>query len=113
MKRITLALLLALIAIPALAKDYKNPRLPVDQRVADMLKRMTLEEKDAKTPALWQGKAKIMDAQCNFAHDKAKDVLKSGMGQITRPSERKGPREMAEFTNAIQKYVMANTRLGI
>ena len=27
------------------APDYRNPNLPIEQRVADLLKRMTLEEK--------------------------------------------------------------------
>ncbi|MFL6216541.1 MAG: glycoside hydrolase family 3 N-terminal domain-containing protein [Blastocatellia bacterium] len=93
--------------------DYKNPRLSVEQRVADLLKRMTLEEKVAQTQALWQQKKLIMDDKGNFSPEKAKDVLKYGLGQITRPSEKKGPREMAEFTNAIQHWVMENTRLGI
>src|SRR5262249_51713032 len=93
--------------------DYKNPRLPVAQRVADLLRRMTLEEKVAQTQALWRQKRLIMDDKGNFSPEKAQAVLKYGMGQITRPSEKKGPREMAEFTNAIQKWVMANTRLGI
>src|SRR5204862_6700608 len=90
--------------------DYKNPRLPVEQRVADLLKRMTLEEKVAQTEALWKQKQAIMDGKGNFSPEKAKEVLKYGMGQITRPSEKKGPREMAEFTNAVQKWVMENTR---
>src|SRR5689334_20923875 len=93
--------------------DYKNPRLPVEQRVADLLKRMTLEEKVAQTQALWKMKSLIMDDHGNFSPEKAGAVLKNGMGQITRPSEQKGPRQMAEFTNAIQKWVMENTRLGI
>jgi len=93
--------------------DYKNPRLPVEQRVADLLKRMTLEEKVAQTQALWKMKSLIMDDHGNFSPQKAGAVLKYGMGQITRPSEQKGPRQMAEFTNAIQKWVMENTRLGI
>lgn len=93
--------------------DYKNPRLPVEQRVADLLKRMTLEEKVAQTQALWQQKRLIMDDKGNFSPEKARAVLKNGLGQITRPSEKKDPREMAEFTNAIQKWVMENTRLGI
>ena len=35
------------LAIPAqdAAPDYKNPRLPIEQRVSDLLSRMTLEEK--------------------------------------------------------------------
>ncbi|MFL6278084.1 MAG: glycoside hydrolase family 3 N-terminal domain-containing protein [Blastocatellia bacterium] len=93
--------------------EYKNPRLSVEQRVADLLKRMTLEEKVAQTQALWKMKSLIMDDKGSFSPEKARNVLKNGMGQITRPSEKKGPREMAEFTNAIQKWVMENTRLGI
>jgi len=110
-------LLILSFLIPARAQEamrpYKNRQLSVEQRVADLLSRMTLEEKVAQTQALWQKKALIMDANGNFAPDKAAAVLRYGMGQITRPSERKGPREMAEFTNAVQRWVMENTRLGI
>ena len=55
---------------------YRNAQLPVVQRVADLLGRMTLEEKVAQTHALWQRKALIMDARGNFAPEKAKEVLK-------------------------------------
>ncbi|MFB3924180.1 MAG: glycoside hydrolase family 3 N-terminal domain-containing protein [Terriglobia bacterium] len=92
---------------------YRNAQLPVEQRVADLLSRMTLEEKVAQTHALWQRKALIMDEQGNFAPEKAKEVLKNGIGQITRASEKKGPRENAVFTNAIQKFLREQTRLGI
>ncbi|MGD0580712.1 MAG: glycoside hydrolase family 3 N-terminal domain-containing protein, partial [Bryobacteraceae bacterium] len=95
------------------AAPYKDPKLPVEKRVADLLARMSVEEKVAQTLAIWKGKALIMDEAGNFAPAKAKDVLKNGLGQVTRPSEKKGPREMAEFTNAIQKWVIQNTRLGI
>ena len=93
--------------------DYRNPKLPVEQRVADLLSRMTLEEKVAQTHALWMRKALIMDAKGSFSPEKAREVLKNGMGQITRASERKGPRENAVFTNAIQKFLVEQTRLGI
>jgi beta-glucosidase len=93
--------------------DYRNPKLPVERRVADLLSRMTLEEKVAQTHALWMRKALIMDEKGNFSPEKAREVLKNGMGQITRASERKGPRENAVFTNAIQKFLAEQTRLGI
>jgi len=92
---------------------YRNSKLPVEQRVADLLSRMTLEEKVAQTHALWQRKSLIMDAQGNFSPEKAKEILKNGIGQITRASERKGPRENALFANAIQKFLVEQTRLGI
>lgn len=93
--------------------DYKNRNLPAERRVAGLLARMTLEEKVAQTQALWQMKTLITDANGNFDPQKAAGTLKFGLGQVTRAGEKKGPRAMAEFSNAIQKYVMENTRLGV
>src|SRR5271169_1879049 len=93
--------------------DYLNPQLPVEQRVADLLGRMTLEEKVAQTHALWQQKRLIMDAHGNFSPEKAEKILNNGIGEITRASELKGPRENAEFNNAIQRFLAEHTRLGI
>jgi hypothetical protein len=60
----TLALLLAVVASKpsdqarsqAQIADYKNPRLSVEQRVADLLSRMTLEEKIAQMTCLWSNR---------------------------------------------------------
>jgi beta-glucosidase-like glycosyl hydrolase len=93
--------------------DYRNPQLPVERRVADLLSRMTLEEKVAETHALWKGKRLIEDEKGDFSPEKAEAVLGNGIGEITRPSEGKGPRENALFSNAIQKYLVEHTRLGI
>ncbi|HET7841273.1 MAG TPA: glycoside hydrolase family 3 protein, partial [Terriglobia bacterium] len=95
------------------APDYKNPKLAVERRVADLLSRMTLEEKVAQTHALWQQKPLIMDDRGNFSPEKAASVLNNGIGEITRASENKGPRENAEFTNEIQRFLLEHTRLGI
>ena len=98
---------------------YKNPSLPVDARVADLLSRMTLDEKVAQTLAVWQQKRMLVDASGNFDPSKAAAVLKDGIGQITRVSDgiehgrRLSPRETVEFANAIQKWVIEHTRLGI
>ena len=48
-----------------------------------------------------------------FLPERAAVVLKQGLGEISRPSENRGPREMAEFTNTVQKWMKENTRLGI
>ena len=99
--------------------DYKNSRLPVDRRVADLLSRMTLEEKIAQLVCLW-GSRPQANPQTNFATDrgefspaKAAEVMKHGIGQIARQRERKDPREGAKFANAVQKWLVENTRLGI
>jgi beta-glucosidase len=92
---------------------YKNSKLSIDERVKDLLGRMTMEEKLAQTQCIWQQKKMILDDQGNFSAQKAKSYLPHGIGQIARPSENKKARQMAEFTNSIQKYFIENTRLGI
>ncbi len=101
------------------APPYKNARLPVEQRVADLLRRMTLEEKVAQLVCLWKSKPQVGPQPSSsidsgeFSPEKAREVMKHGVGQIARQNERKGPREGAIFANAVQKWLKENTRLGI
>jgi beta-glucosidase len=101
------------------APDYKNPRLPVDQRVADLLSRMTLEEKVAQMVCLWTGRPQAKPQtdfstdRGDFSPEQAAQVMKHGIGQIARQRERKDPRQGAIFANAVQKWLIENTRLGI
>jgi beta-glucosidase len=135
MKRPLPLFLLALVSLlagaprRAVARDaslakakYLDPKLPIDKRVADLLARMTLEEKIAQLHGYWFPKSGVLvDDQLRPAlgNDKAKALLAHGLGEISRPSENEdrkknlGPRQMAELTNALQKYVIEQTRLGI
>lgn len=103
------------VALP----DYKNPKLPVDQRVADLLSRMTLEEKVAQMVGLWQTRPQakpqtdFANSRGEFSPDKAREVMPQGIGHIARQRERMGPREGAMFANTVQKWLIENTRLGI
>ncbi|MGH7459583.1 MAG: glycoside hydrolase family 3 N-terminal domain-containing protein [Longimicrobiales bacterium] len=92
---------------------YLNASLPINQRVDDLLRRMTLEEKVGQMLSLWQGKAEITDAQGRFDPARAPQWFRTGIGRIERPSGGHGARAQAEYTNAIQRWVKANTRLGI
>src|SRR5438093_617599 len=99
---------------------YQDPKLPVEQRVTDLLKRMTLEEKIAQLKGSWQNRDNVKDPQAMFVDEKgnflpaqASQLLKNGLGEMSRPSEKRGPREMADFTNTLQKWMKENTRLGI
>ncbi len=92
---------------------YRDPALPTARRVDDLLARMTLEEKVAQMLCLWKGKQQITDAQGRFDPAKAPQWFRVGIGRIERPSDGHGARAEAEFTNAIQKWVKENTRLGI
>jgi beta-glucosidase len=96
---------------------YRDGKRPVEQRVADLLSRMTLEEKVAQLEGTWQNRqfpvTFFVDEKGAFQPDRAALVLKDGLGEMSRPSEHRAPREMAEFTNTIQKWLKENTRLGI
>ncbi len=103
------------VAVP----DYKNPNLPVDQRVNDLVNRMTIEEKVAQLTCLWSNRPQVKPqtdfstSRGEFSPEKARDVLKNGIGQIARQRERLDPREGAVFANAVQKWLIENTHLGI
>jgi beta-glucosidase len=99
---------------------YRDPKIAVEQRIADLLGRMTLEEKIAQMEGTWQNRGNqkdsnllFVDEKGRFVPERAGAVLKNGLGQMSRPSEQRGPRAMAEFTNTLQKWVKENTRLGI
>ncbi|HYG34052.1 MAG TPA: glycoside hydrolase family 3 N-terminal domain-containing protein [Clostridia bacterium] len=105
---------------------YKNPNLPASRRVKYLLARMTLEEKAAQMMCVWQHKQdKLLDDRGRFDLAKAKAAFRKGhgLGQVGRPSDAGSPpgepwkgqtaRGMAELTNAIQKFFLENSRLGI
>jgi beta-glucosidase len=99
---------------------FRNPHLPIEQRVADLLSRMTLEEKVAQLEGAWENRqffkdplSLFVDEKGAFLPERASVLLKNGLGEMSRPSEGKGPREMAVFTNTLQRWMRDNTRLGI
>ncbi len=101
------------------APVYKDATQPSARRVKDLLARMTLTEKAAQMLCIWQKKAEtLVDADGNFDLQKAKKAFRDGrgLGQVGRPSDAgggKNARDMAELTNAIQKFFLENSRLGI
>ncbi len=107
---------------------YKNAQAPVDERVKDLLSRMTLEEKVGQMLAIWGSKSEMMEG-LTFVPAKASKAYPAGFGQITRPSDRRGgpaapasagpagrwrtPGNTVKFTNDTQRWAMNDTRLGI
>jgi beta-glucosidase len=91
---------------------YQRPDLEVEQRVTDLLKRMTLEEKVAQLhSAPWQ--VDLQNDDGSFSKEKADAVLTNGICHVGRPGWQRSPRAAALLTNAIQKYLIEHTRLGI
>jgi len=80
---------------------------------------MTLEEKAAQMMCVWREKANtLVDAEGNFDRQKAKKAFRhgNGIGQVGRPSDAgkgRNARDTAELTNAIQRFFIENSRLGI
>jgi len=97
--------------------DYKNPKLSVEERVADLLNRMTLEEKVAQMIGIWGKKKSILfDENGNSTNERIVDHFPNGLGQIGRLSDTKptlSAKEMAAMANEIQKQFIEETRLGI
>jgi beta-glucosidase len=113
---------------------YKDPAQPVELRVRDLLSRMTLEEKAAQLIGIWLTKAQIQTPDGEFSPANASKNFPNGLGQVSRPTDRRGvkpptvvgaaagaeadavgrnARETARYTNAAQKWAMEQTRLGI
>jgi beta-glucosidase len=113
---------------------YKDPAQPIDARVQDLLGRMTLEEKAAQLIGIWLTKAKIQTPEGDFSPEEASKNFPNGLGQISRPTDRRGlkpatvvgaaagaedgsigrnAQQTAKYTNAAQKWAVEKTRLGI
>jgi beta-glucosidase len=114
----------AAAARPMADAPYWNASLPTEQRVADLLARMTLEEKIVQITALWDNKAEVQDAAYNFDPVKASQTHPDGIGTISRPSDLHGPasprttpprtiENSVAYVNAAQKWAREKTRLGI
>jgi beta-glucosidase len=80
---------------------YKNPKLPVKARVADLLKRMTLEEK-------------VAQLECETDRSEALKYLRTNnIGGVGTFSRDLSPKLSAEASNRIQSIACDSTRLGI
>ncbi|HLO61255.1 MAG TPA: glycoside hydrolase family 3 N-terminal domain-containing protein [Bacteroidales bacterium] len=90
---------------------YKNPKLPVEKRVKDLLKRMTIEEKAAQLMGLWNGGVEDFKEEIFKDPEKMKAVFGKGCHSI-HPAPF-GIKETVAMRNKIQQYLVENTRLGI
>ncbi|HET9371074.1 MAG TPA: glycoside hydrolase family 3 N-terminal domain-containing protein [Vicinamibacterales bacterium] len=115
-------LLAAVVMTASSTPVYQDPARAIDDRVADLLSRMTIEEKIAQLGGVWESKARMQTADGLFLPEKAAAILGQGMGHVARPSEIAGsptgprvrsPRAQAEYVNAVQRWVLENTRLKI
>ena len=91
---------------------YKNPAAPVEDRIQDLLARMTLDDK-CRQIDVWHPKMDLSKtAELNKAIASLGDTIKNGIGFLQFKVEMNYAAYQAQF-NAIQKYFIEQTRLGI
>ena len=83
---------------------YRNPKLTVEERAADLLQRMTLEEKvDQLTFAKRHAHASSPEEKQIFDE----------LSKLWREGSQVSPHDAAEIRNKAQHFLMEKTRLGI
>ncbi|HEY4209358.1 MAG TPA: glycoside hydrolase family 3 N-terminal domain-containing protein, partial [Puia sp.] len=90
---------------------YKDPQLPVDKRVADLLSRMTLEEKIRQLDMYWGKEVANMGGHEAQSWSEEKVIASLGNAGIGSVHDLYPIRP--EIVNQIERYAMEKTRLGI
>jgi beta-glucosidase len=89
--------------------DYKNPNLAIEDRVADLLSRMTLEEKIQQIAPGDPARTEIIDPTNTYTNESARATLTRWWD----PDVPFTPKKSAILHNGIQRYLKEKTRLGI
>ncbi len=91
---------------------YRDPTASIEERVSDLLERMTFEEKQAQLGSIW---AFELVSGGRVQADLLPALLGNGLGEISRlaGSTELGPVDVAEIGNQVQRFLVEQTRLGI
>ncbi|HNT34244.1 MAG TPA: glycoside hydrolase family 3 N-terminal domain-containing protein, partial [bacterium] len=95
---------------------YKNPSLPIEKRVEDLLARMTLEEKACQLnmlPNSWGDGPSFMKDGTFHEPTAQANIGEHGIGSLHQREDKTSPRSLAEATNEVQRFLTTKTRLGI
>jgi beta-glucosidase len=90
------------------APKYKNPNLSIQDRVADLLPRLTLEEK-VEQIAGSRGPVHLIDPTGTFTDETGSAILR----QLQNPDISFPAKRAAILRNAVQRYLREKTPLGI
>src|SRR5215469_12226784 len=89
--------------------NYRNPNLAIEDRVADLLSRMTLEEKVEQLVPTRGNQVSVIDPTGTFTNETARQTL----ARYDDPDLVFLPKTAAILHNAAQRYQREKTRLGI
>ncbi len=88
---------------------YKDATLPIADRVADLLPRMTLEEKVYQLTGGWDTKVEVIDPTGTYTTETGRQTLSAEWG----PEVKFTPRQATILRNGVQRYLREKSRLGI
>ena len=94
---------------------YKDVSLPIEERVEDLVSRMTLEEKAAQMVSFFSRDTNAFDENGNFISTQDTAILNRGVGTFYSIGlwRVQTPQQRVLYINSIQRYMLEKTRLGI
>lgn len=93
---------------------YKDASLSIEERVNDLLPRMSLEEKVAQMRIFHANIGVKSDEKGNMElSERVIEKLKLGIAGIKNPGEHISPLAAAKLNNELQKYIIESNRWGI
>ncbi|MGF1637849.1 MAG: glycoside hydrolase family 3 N-terminal domain-containing protein [Cyclobacteriaceae bacterium] len=93
---------------------YTDADYPVNERIEDLLARMTIEEKVAQMRMFHENRGISIDDNGNLLlNAEVVQRLQFGIGGIKNPGEHLSPAIAAKLNNQLQRYIIENNRLGI
>jgi beta-glucosidase len=105
----TVPLIIALFssALSLIAQSYKDPHLSIEKRVADLVSRMTVEEKVAQLRSTWSMVPRITGALLADPH-KMDSLFGYGIGMID-PDFDNTMEQAIRYRNKIREYIRTKT----
>ncbi|WP_144121899.1 glycoside hydrolase family 3 N-terminal domain-containing protein [Catellatospora sichuanensis] len=114
----------AIAAVTDLGPDdqpWRDPTVPVERRVDDLIRRMTPAEKIAQLYSVWPGAGSDGDDVAPYQQDMVEDgfdwqtLIADGLGQLTRPfgTAPVTPAEGMARLAGLQEAIVASGRFGI
>ncbi len=117
MKNYLITLFFLFLTLSCTHKDqiiYKQKEAPIQERVDDLLSRMTLEEKVAQMRIFHANLGIRLDEKDGLVlPGTVEERLKNGIAGIKNPGEQYSPGRSARLNNQLQKYIIDHNRLGI
>jgi beta-glucosidase len=92
---------------------YKNPNASIEDRVNDLLSKMTLQEKAQQLNSASIRKTAATEEGVEPIESSIEEQIKNGIGFIENTFDQRTPDKSVEMVNSLQQFLKDKTRLGI